>query len=286
MTDPSSRDAVSKALWSRQLLGAADVRALLLGTLLLRLAGRMFALAIVLYAFGTDRFAVARRMAGLCRHGTRSGNQSGGRRTHRPSGLGVGDNRRYDGERGLRCGTDSGRSPGLGKCPSAARSGKPVFADQSAEYGRGPLAASAPGTCDGTRPRECHGYGNPWPVGHRRSCVGRRDCRFRWIGAGTWHDRDHLHDCRAVRRHRFADRAADCHVWVRCCRRHAAECRVSCDTPRCAASQWPIRSTKFHGESWSLSCRCTRRASLPAARAPPSPACSGHALVSSVESRP
>ena len=134
---------------------------------------------------GTDRFAVARRMAGLCRHGTRSGNQSGGRRTHRPSGLGVGDNRRYDGERGLRCGTDSGRSPGLGKCPSAARSGKPVFADQSAEYGRGPLAASAPRTCDGTRPRECHGYGNPWPVGHRRSCVGRRDCRFRWIGAGT-----------------------------------------------------------------------------------------------------
>src|SRR5690242_7660544 len=50
MTDPSSRDAVSKALSYRQLLGAADVRALLLGTLLLRLAGRMFALAIVLYA--------------------------------------------------------------------------------------------------------------------------------------------------------------------------------------------------------------------------------------------
>ena len=50
MTDLPSRDAVSKALSYRQLLGAADVRALLLGTLLVRLAGRMFALAIVLYA--------------------------------------------------------------------------------------------------------------------------------------------------------------------------------------------------------------------------------------------
>ena len=34
----------------RELLGSTDVRALLLATLLSRLAGRMFALAIVLYA--------------------------------------------------------------------------------------------------------------------------------------------------------------------------------------------------------------------------------------------
>jgi hypothetical protein len=39
-----------KPLSYRQLLGSTDVRALLLATLLSRLAGRMFALAIVLYA--------------------------------------------------------------------------------------------------------------------------------------------------------------------------------------------------------------------------------------------
>ena len=42
--------STDRALAYRQLLRAAEVRALLLATLLSRLAGRMFALAIVLYA--------------------------------------------------------------------------------------------------------------------------------------------------------------------------------------------------------------------------------------------
>jgi MFS family permease len=52
MTDPI------RSLSYRQLLGVADVRVLLLATLLARLAGRMFALAIVLYALTRTGSAV------------------------------------------------------------------------------------------------------------------------------------------------------------------------------------------------------------------------------------
>jgi len=50
--------SASRALSYRQILGAPDVRALLMATLLSRLAGRMFALAIVLYALMQTRSPV------------------------------------------------------------------------------------------------------------------------------------------------------------------------------------------------------------------------------------
>ena len=87
----------------RQLLAVAELRALLLATLLSRLAGRMFGLAIVLYGVTQVHSPV---LAGC----TWVGHQSDRGIADRPGGIGMGDRCRHDRERCVRgCGGGSGR---------------------------------------------------------------------------------------------------------------------------------------------------------------------------------
>ena len=169
---------------------------------------------------------------------------------------------------------------------SAARSGKPVFADQSAEHGRGSarcFRASVPVTAlarANAMDTAIHGLSDIAGPALAGAIVGFGGSA---LALGTSRSPTRLPRCASAR---SADRAADCHVWVRCCRRHAAECCVSCDSPRARprGGLFALRSFMGHPGRRRAGVRgapvCRRHG-----RSRRRPAL-GHALVSSVASRP
>ena len=284
MTDPSSRDR-SQGSSYRQLLGAADVRALLLGTLLLRLAGRMFALAIVLYALARTGSPM---LAGWLAFAATA------------PGLAI--------------------SPVAGALIDRVGSVWAITVDMTASaacvaaliavdrlgWASAPVLLALVSLFSLTSPLSMAGVRSLLPRLVPVTALARANAMDTAIhglsdiagpalaGAIVGFGGSALALGTIAITYTIA---ALCVGTIRRPRGRLprlgpllAEARggvlrvVRHPTLRGLAVSYSLYEVSWG--SWSSSCRCTRRASLPAARAQPSPACSGHALVSSVESRP
>ena len=202
MSDASSGRAVLPVheLSYRQLLSATEVRALLLATLLSRLAGRMFARPIVLYALTQmDSPVLAGWLAFAAMAPGLAISPIAGALIDRVGSVWA---ITVDMAASAACVAALIVADRLGWASAPVLLGLTGLFSLTSPLSAAGIRALLPRLVpvDRTGPRERAGHGDPWGDRHRRSGIGRRDRGLRRTDTGAGHDRRHLCGSRTVRR--------------------------------------------------------------------------------------